>query len=54
LKIEEERRKRMREGKYGEIGGSSRGRYIRNTADIHSKWKDIRSITDILKLGNSR
>jgi hypothetical protein len=33
-----------------EIGGSSRGMYIRNIADITSNWSDICSTADILKL----
>jgi hypothetical protein len=37
--------------KIGEIESSSRGRYIRNIADIIPNWSDICSTADILKLG---
>jgi hypothetical protein len=30
---------------------SSRGMYIRSTSDILPKWKDMRNIADITKLG---
>jgi len=33
----------MKRRKIKEIGGSSRGMYIRNIADIPLKWKDIRN-----------
>ena len=39
----------MRRRKIKEIGGSSRGLYIRNIADIIPKWKGMR-IADILTL----
>ena len=32
------------------IGGSARGMYMRNTADILQKWKNVRRIADIPKL----
>jgi len=32
---------------------SSRGMYIRSTSDILPKWKDMRSIADITKLGET-
>jgi len=38
---------RMKGRKIKEIGGSSRGMYIRNIADIIQKWNDIR-IADII------
>jgi len=41
---------RMRGRKIGEIGRSSRGMYIRNTADIIPNWSDICSTADIPKL----
>ena len=37
----------MKGRKIKEIGGSSRGMYIRNIADIIQKWNDIR-IADII------
>ena len=36
--------------KIEEIEGSSRGIYIRNTADITPKWKNMCSIADIPEL----
>ncbi len=41
----------MRGRKIGEIGSSTRGRYIiRNIADIIPNWSDICSTADILEL----
>ena len=40
----------MRGRKIEEIKGSSRGIYIRNTADITPKWKNMCSIADIPEL----
>ena len=39
----------MKGGKIEEMGGPSRGMYMRNIADIIPKWKDIR-IADIPEL----
>jgi len=41
----------LRGRKIEEIEGSSRGIYIRNTADITPKWKNMCSIADIPELG---
>lgn len=41
----------MRGRKIEEIEGSSRGIYIRNTADITPKWKNMCSIADTPELG---
>jgi len=40
----------LRGRKIEEIEGSSRGIYIRNTADITPKWKNMCSIADIPEL----
>jgi hypothetical protein len=40
----------MKGRKLEEIGGSSRGRCIRNIADIIPDWRDICSTADISKL----
>jgi hypothetical protein len=40
----------MKGRKFEEIGFSSRGRCIRNTADIIPDWRDICSTADISKL----
>lgn len=37
----------------GELGSSTRGRYIRSTSDITSKWYDIRTGSDINELYES-
>ena len=41
----------MKGRKIEEIGVSSRGMYMRNIADIPTKWKDIR-IADIIPNGS--
>jgi len=41
----------LRGRKIEEIKGSSRGIYIRNTADITPKWKNMCSIADTPELG---
>jgi len=41
----------MKGGKIEEMGGSSRGMYMRDIADIPPKWKDIR-IADIIPNGS--
>ncbi|MEA2074343.1 MAG: hypothetical protein U9O85_01190 [Euryarchaeota archaeon] len=43
----------MSGGKIGEIGSSSRRRYIRNIADIAPNWSDICSTADIPELSAS-
>ena len=43
---------RMSEKHCGEKGSSSIGMYIRSTSDIPTKWKDIRTSSDMNELGD--